>query len=293
MQKLLFLNNLRWYKRWPVKSAVFGLTILAVCFPYPDVFYRHVRHWQDAAALIQPDAPALQPMIEELAPTMEAHKAEPAKALKAVETYVYDKIKYDWDWNTWGTADYMPTVEEAIEKGREDCDGRAVVAASLLQHFGYESEIVTNLAHVWVKTDKGETMGPGKHQAIVAQKDGTLKVNPRALAELPNATAYGLAVFPLTRELIILGVLWWLLLRRNGGRACGIATLLLLANGLLFMRLGGESYLEPQRWMQWLGIVNFAAGLFGLTFVARKNAKLAAVAGNGHGAATSSDTASA
>ncbi|MFQ5413922.1 MAG: hypothetical protein ACE5E6_05640 [Phycisphaerae bacterium] len=279
MNHLLRWNNLRWPIRLPLKLAVLGVTVLAVCFPYPRALVRHIRHWRDPNALIEPDAEALAPLATQLKAGLPDDPA-PDVVLKAVERLVYDTIKYDWDWNTWGMADYMPTVTEAIDMGREDCDGRAVVAASLLENIGIEASIVTDFAHVWVKTDEGETMTPtpGKRMAAVATDTG-LELQTGALAELPRALAYGVAPFPLVRELIVLVVLWWLLLRTNGGAACALATLVLLLDGLLFLRVGGASYRHPTVWAQLVGAANLLGALLVQWVWAKRHASTAARSG--------------
>ena len=273
MNKLLVLNKLRWYVRLPVKWAVFALTVLAVCFPYPGLLIRHIRHWRDPDALIEPHAPAIQPFVNELAQRLGDDLA-PREALKRVERFVHDKIEYDWDWNTWGTADYLPTVTETVEMGKEDCDGRAVVAASLLRRFGFEAQLVTDFAHVWVKTDWGETMGPGKKKAIVATDRG-LRFRLSGLNELPKALAHGTAVFPLERELIILGMLWLLLLRPKGGMSWSVAGLGCFIVALVFLRNGGRNYYHPTVWMQWVGMGAVVMGFLVLLVGARRHAAAA------------------
>ena len=251
MRTLFILNTLPWYTRLPIKWAILGLTVFLVCFPYPNLFLRHVRHWSNPNALIEPDAPALQPWVAELRPELPAD-LPPGEALKRVERFVRKKVPYEWDWNTWGLGDYLPTVTELIEMGKEDCDGRAVIAASLLQNFGFKAQIVTDFTHVWVKTDQGELMGPGRRNAVVFTDRG-LQFHVLVLAGLPEATVYGIAVFPLIRELIVLFVAWWLLLRTNAGAARSFLALVLLCMGLLALRRGGAQYLNPILWMQIAG----------------------------------------
>ena len=273
MQRLLILNELVWYARLPAKWTVFGLTVLLVCFPNPGRLVAHINHWRDPNALIEPDAVVLQPLVEELRPRM-TDDLSPADALRQVERFVYEKLPYDWDWNTWGTADYLPTVTEVIEMGREDCDGRAVVAASLLRHFGFETQIVTDFAHVWVKTDKGETMGPGRNKVVVATKKG-LRVQWDALSEIPRAMAYGVGVFPLGRELVIIAALWLLLLQRDGRVAPAVVGLAALVGGLVLVRVGSDVYLHPTAWKQWLGVTVFVGGLATLLWWVPRNGRLA------------------
>ncbi len=273
MRILRALNKLRWPLRVPVKSAVFVLTVLVVCFPYPGRLITHVRRWRNPNVLIEPDAAALQPFILELTSQVPANMA-PEDILVTVQRFVYEKIPYEWDWNTWGVADYVPTVTEAIEQGREDCDGRAVVAASLLTHFGLKAQLVSDFAHVWVYTDVGETMGPGRHKAVIATEEG-VKIRPGALIQTPNALGLGIAVFPLIRELIILVVLWLLLLRPQESVPRNSIMLVLLVVGLLLLRAGGRQYGHPVAWLQILGLAIMLMG-FVLPWVGTKGRARAA-----------------
>ncbi len=252
------MNRLRWYFRWPIKWTIFGIAYVIVCFPYPNLVIRHIRHWSNPNALIEPDCPALQPMARELRAQLPSNLSA-AETLSQVESFVYDHVPYDWDWNTWGMADYLPTVEEVVRMGREDCDGRAVVAASLLKNLGFDARIVTDFAHVWVTTPEGETMGPGETKTVEVTEKG-MKFNARGLLQIPQILSYGIAVFPLPRELILLGVLWLLLLGRAGPlRMC--VSLAFLAGGLLLLRHGAANYRGPQLFMENLGYFAFGLGM--------------------------------
>jgi hypothetical protein len=273
MMSLYALNTLRWYARLPIKWAVLGLTVLVVCFPYPGRLVRHLQHCRDPNALIEPDAPALQPLVEELRSRL-SDDLKPRDALKRVERFVYEKIPYEWDWNTWGTADYLPTVTEVIEMGKEDCDGQAVLAASLLRCFGFNARLVNNFSHMWVRTDQGDTMSPGAKPVIVSTDEGP-QFHLEGLTELPRGLAFGIAVFPLLRELIILGVMWLLLLRRGGGILPSIVGLALLIAGLFLLRAGSKEYGDPKTWMQLLGLAGLTAGAVVLLLWARFNARRA------------------
>lgn len=259
MHALYRLNGLRWYFRLPTKWAILLATVLIVCFPYPGRLVKHIAHWMNPNALVDPEAPALQPYVEELRSRMPAD-VEPRQALRLVERFVYEKVPYEWDWNTWGTADYLPTVAEVLAKGKEDCDGRAVLAASLLRRLGYDARLVTDLAHMWVKTAEGEAMAPGKKQAIEATDRGW-SVHAEALGQMPKALAFGLAVFPLGRELIVVLVAWLLLLRRGAGAVRTFGVLALLFAGLLLLRTGSQNYYEPTPWLQWSGVAALGAGV--------------------------------
>ncbi len=273
IDRFFILNGLSWYARLPIKWALWGLVILAVCFPYPDRLVRHLRHWIDPNQLVEPDAPALKPMVEELRAELTDGLA-PKDALKRVERFVYEKIRFEWDWNTWGVVDYLPTVSEVIEQGKEDCDGRAVVAASLLRNFGFEAYLVNDLAHMWVRTEVGDTMSPGEKPVAVATERG-LEIRLPSIVDSLKALAFGVAVFPRGRELIIVFALWLLLLRRNGGVACSLISLALLIAGLLLTRNASRIYQTPIVWMQLTGAAAVLAGTFGQLIWARRNARLA------------------
>lgn len=269
MHRMLFLNSLpaRW--RIPAKILVLMLTVFFVCFPRPDRFVTHVRRWMNPNQLVDPQSPALAPLADDVRDKLPPDVL-PADALKIVEKYVLQRVPYEWDWNNWGNADFIPTVEETLDRGKEDCDGRAVVAASLLSRIGYPAQLVTDFSHVWVTTEDGDLMGPGQTSAIVATSKG-LKIKSNAWKPLVKALAYCVAPFPLVREVIILLVLWWLLLRRGIGMGWGLVALALLANGMLFLRAGGENYWKPVVWMQLAGVANLLGGFFCLFLRGQRN----------------------
>jgi len=253
------LQSLPWFVRWPLKWCIVGVTLFAVSFPNPLLFVRHVQHWRDPNAMIDPAHPDLQPWVEALNARIDPDMP-PRKALQTVQKFVMEKVPYEWDWNTWGSADYLPTLPEVLEMGREDCDGRAVVAASLLRNLGFQAELVTDFAHVWVKTDKGETMSPGKRKSIEAGEQG-VRVHWTLISEtLPQALAYSVSPFPLVRELILLVVVWLVLLAPGVGWRARVLGLVLMLEGLLFLRVAGVNWNRPVVWAQWWGGLHIAAG---------------------------------
>lgn len=280
------LNNVRWYARWPIKWALFGLAYVAVCFPYPHLLVRHLVHWSNPASLIEPHAPALEPLAEALA--AELPVGPPAwDTLRFVERFVYRAIPYAWDWDTWGMADYIPTVAEVVQKGREDCDGRAVLAASLLQRIGVQAQLVSDITHVWVATNLGETMGPRPHRAIETTEEG-VRFDLRGLRELPRALAFGISVFPLLRELILVAVAWLLLLDRRMYRLVAVVSLVLLLGGVWAVRQGGANAWGSITWLAWLGFAAMTVGLL-LPLVLKKRSTTATPSNAPQGNPTNSD----
>lgn len=295
----------RWYVRIPLKWFLFLIVAFFVLFPNPLQFARHVSHLSDMNAMIKPDVPALGAWEQELdrylkkpgelnsklpghnpwlphkvsygddiSVTQQEASSDNSTAYRiqsAIQNLVYDKVRYDWDWNVWNSADYMPSVEEMFAQAskdgemREDCDGRAVMAASLMKRMGFEPSLVTDLRHVWVVTPEGEWMGPGRQKTIKSGTEGNRTAIMETLGNVPVALSYGLAVFPLWRELILLATAFGLMLRRGmSWRWVGLAALLLI-QGLLFTRLG---YLAPARvsrevaaWPTWVGGVHMMTGL--------------------------------
>ncbi len=258
-RRLMRLNSWHAVARVPAKLLLFALTVVVVLFPHPVRLARHIDRWRDPNVLIQPDAPEIRALADELRPALDAGLSPPA-ALKKVEARVLARLPYAWDWDTWGMADYIPTVEEALASGREDCDGRAVVAASVLRALGYKAELVTDFAHVWVKTDRGETMGPRPVKAVVATPTGP-EIQKSALAALIKASAYGVAVFPLVRELIIGAAAWLLLWRPGRSRVAWAISGGLIVAGLFLLRHGSSDDQDPTRWMQIVAVVCWTVGL--------------------------------
>lgn len=243
------LNPARRRLRWPMKVAIFLFAILLVTFPRLDLLARNIAHWRNVNALIDPLSPALDGLVAELDPLLAARPRGP-EALAIVEGTVNTHIPYAWDWQTWGVADYMPTVEQTMAAGREDCDGRALVAASLLQRFGYDARLKSDLTHVWVWTPEGETMAPRDTagRAMIGADSGGTRLDllaladPRALfIDMPKAVAYGVSVFPLWREIVLLSVFCGLMVRPgfSPGRAV-IGAASLVAAGMLLRYSCGE-----------------------------------------------------
>ncbi|HKQ47110.1 MAG TPA: hypothetical protein VJZ71_03450 [Phycisphaerae bacterium] len=269
---------LRWYVRMPLKSAAFALVTFFVLFPYPRQFARHVEHLRNMQTLVEPDAPQLdrlQTLLDErlrpIAATQPALLQSPPLVQRHVERFVLEQVHYEWDWNLWGSADYMPTVAEVFEKAdeaggelREDCDGRAIIAASLMKRLGYDATLVTDLRHVWVSTPQGEWMGPGRDKTLIATPEGTRVDWGTVVSNIPVSLSYGIGVFPFWREVIILVTAFGLSLHRRMSRRAAAIGLILLIQGLLYMRLG---YLAPyavsrevSSWPAWVGLVHVAAG---------------------------------
>lgn len=300
-------RRMRWFVRWPLKWAAFFVVVFFVCFPYPAQFLRHVQHVSDYDAMIDPDHALMGQWEGELrtqlanevngkhkkkpkvaadsidAATFDLNKHwRPRQVQKKVERFIYERVPYAWDWDLWGSADYMPTVEEMYAKSktdaegklREDCDGRAVLAASLLRRLGYESKLVTDLRHVWVTTPAGELMGPGRGKTMVSTDKGNKVDIWQTLSNIPVSLSYGVAVFPLWRELIILLAAFLLLMPRDPRKLRLFVGLQFMLLGLLLVRGG---YLDPsslsqsvRAWPVYVGLAVILEGMLITALAARR-----------------------
>lgn len=265
MRPLTKLNQVRWYARVPLKLALFAVVVLFVCYPNPALLYKNVGRWRNPNVLINPASPALDTLHTEIQSKMTTD-LPPREALRAVEQLVIRRVPYAFDWDNWGAVDYFPTVEEIMSRGREDCDGRAIIAASLLRRLGFEAYVVADFAHAWVRTPHGDLMGPGKADAVVATPTG-FKLRWKALRQLPSAFGYGVAVFPHVREIIILLAAWLMMLGKPGNRRYEFAALFLALIALAFMRRGNGVYNHPVVWMQRSAWLLFATALILLLLI--------------------------
>lgn len=260
-----------WHRihRWPwpvrtgLKLALFAAIVTVVLYPKLWLVPRWLDRLGNMDSVLQPDHPALAP-VEAIARAKLAAKGEGENICGAVEDAVCESVPYAFDWDTWGVVDYLPTVGEVFEQGREDCDGRAVVAASLLRRMGVNAWLVSDLKHVWVATPEGELMSPGEGaQTMIGKPGGTRTViSAETAANLGRGLAFGVAVFPLGRELIIVATLCLLTLqprsplwRRFGGCA------LLFAALWLFRGAGATAIgLAGTAWLVWSGLLLSVAG---------------------------------
>jgi hypothetical protein len=199
-------------------------------------------------------------------PTLAESQPLNSDQLQIVERVVYAAVPYAHDWETWGVMQYTPTVGEALAAGHEDCDGRAVVAASLLRRLGMEAWIVSDLQHAWVRTPVRDVMGAGLGEATVKQDQQggpvTINWNWSMVSNVTRGMSYGIGVFPLTRMLcfylLIVGLTvhpWSPINRRLLG-----AGLLLIALGMI--REGGSGLVvkDASTLWAWSGFAAFVVG---------------------------------
>jgi hypothetical protein len=74
----------------------------------------------------------------------------------AIEDAVLQQIPYSHDWEVYSMPWYVPTVKEALEKGKGDCKARALVLASILEAKNIPYRLNWSPNHVWVEYESKE-----------------------------------------------------------------------------------------------------------------------------------------
>ena len=252
-----------WWGRWLVKGGLVAVTCALALYPKVWLIPTWVGRLRNLNGVLDPECPGLADLEADVRAGV-GDEATPEAVRKAVEATVRTRIPYAFDWETWGVMDYLPTVAEALELGREDCDGRAVVAASLLRRMGQEAWLASDLKHVWVVTPEGELMSPGKGaKAMVGGESGTkTAVSWATLASLGRAATFGVAVFPVGRELLMLAALCVAAMQPNSQRWRRVAGCLVLLVALIVLRAAGASAeaLAAQPVFVWVGLAAALAG---------------------------------
>ncbi len=255
----------RWWLRLPLKAAVLALGVGLVLFPRVDLAPRWIMRLLDMNSLIDSRHERLAPLEASVREELPAH-ASAADALPIVEAVVHARIPYAWDWDTWGVMDYWPTVDEVMRLGREDCDGRAVVAASLLRRLGYEASLATDFLHVWVVTPAGSTMNPTSTSgSMVSTSQGTkVKITRETGTGMARALAYGVAKFPLVRAALITALLCLVVMHPWSSFWRRVAGCLMFWIALLLLRQAGGAAAVDGLWADvaqcWAGFALAALG---------------------------------
>jgi hypothetical protein len=248
-----------------LKAVVFLLVTAVVLYPRVWLLPTAFDRYRDMNSVLDPTHPELAPLEARVRDSLPP-EAEGGDALVAVEKVVCERIPYAWDWEVWGVCDYLPTVAEVFQQGREDCDGRAVVAASLLRRMGYEAWLVSDVLHAWVVTPEGETMSPtGAEKTLVATDEGTQTViSLQLIRNLARGLSYGVAVFPLARELIILVTLCLLAMQPASSAWRRVGGCVVLLAALVALRVGGRTAVVDRRVFEvictWLGVALAVGG---------------------------------
>jgi len=88
---------------------------------------------------------------EQTAKTRDKFSSIEEYEVKMVEIFTYLRIKHKPDLMTYLTIDHLPTINEVMRSGVDDCDGRAIFAANILLYRGFDVWILVHPLHYWVE----------------------------------------------------------------------------------------------------------------------------------------------
>lgn len=144
------------WKRRLAKVLAFSALLFLVLNPNLKRAALQVRHVLHPEGLIQTNFPAL-PRIHAQLDRWLATPGQTNSEARLIGKLVLQKIRYVSDYENWANLEYWPRAEEVWEKRQEDCDGRAILATSLLRARGFRSAgLVVGLDHMWVMVDENE-----------------------------------------------------------------------------------------------------------------------------------------
>ncbi|MBU6997350.1 MAG: transglutaminase domain-containing protein [Theionarchaea archaeon] len=89
-------------------------------------------------------------------------KDDPAQVFSVIEW----KVQYATDLFNYRALNHLATAEEVLRRGRDDCDGQAVVLCSVLRYAGYDAVAVIGPYHSWVEVK-------GNPHTMINYKEGT------------------------------------------------------------------------------------------------------------------------
>lgn len=150
--------------RWLELAArlpILAMGILVLLFPHPGRALREFRTLRDPNALIAPGDPAVERLSAEIDAAMPATLDRPGQ-IAWIEAFIEKRIVYAHDWDQWLNVDYWPTPSETVASGREDCDGIAVLTASVLKRRGFKPRIEASYEHVWLEVEGERILNPDK-----------------------------------------------------------------------------------------------------------------------------------
>lgn len=268
MRWLAWLNDPRAIVRRTRKAALLAVVALFMLYPNPVLLVRNGVRLLSPNSMIEPGNSHLDALDAQVSITS---RGKSAWLLNSVERVVYQRVPYKHDWDNWGCANYLPSVDEVMSRGCADCKGQAVVAASLLARRGVQARLVSDLSHMWVWTPEGELMSPietaSGRKAMTADARGSridvlAIVAPRGMLEdMPVRFGYGAGVFPLGRVLIITAAGWVVSLRRSPEWRWSLAAFWAMVAGVICWRVSCGNIHQATPLGAWTGLALTVVGI--------------------------------
>ncbi len=155
-------RRMKWWKMALILIAMLSVWTFIVCFPNPFVFARNVIRY-----IRLPVDPSVVELVE----------AEVPDKPEEIEKFVLDLVKYQYDWENYGSPDYVSTARQAVTRRRGDCEDIAIVLASLFEAKNIPYDLKASLVHYWVDYDgKKPSRGENEKVAFFGKKDGKFRL---------------------------------------------------------------------------------------------------------------------
>ncbi len=187
--------------RFLIKLLIFLIILMIVVSPNPVLNVKQIAAYTNTEALFAPfpELETINAEIDSLLPEDYTFKDE----YNTIVRYVYQHVPYQFDWDNWVNAEYWPSAQQTWERGKEDCDGRAILAVAIFRSRGYaDANIVGSMRHLWIKVAGQEGMGPDTEKIMVVE-DGRKKMRMPPISYLLEAFANQLYYYPECRMAVI------------------------------------------------------------------------------------------
>ncbi|MDQ8203848.1 hypothetical protein [Pelagicoccus sp. SDUM812003] len=128
--------------------------------------------------LVDPHFPGSDRALEQLQAELAGlpQDATLKSRVKAVEAFVKKHVSYETDWNLfYGNLHDWPTPAEVWQRKSDDCDGIAILSASLLQRLGVDATLEYNAFHCWTKIRQSQlSVGGAVKGPTSSREDGSV-----------------------------------------------------------------------------------------------------------------------
>lgn len=228
-----WLANRHWLVRLLFKLLIFSIVLLVVISPNPVLNIKQISAYLDTEALFTPfpELETINAQIDSLLPDDYTFKDE----YNTIVRFVYQHIPYQFDWDNWTNSEYWPSAADTWKRGREDCDGRAILAVAIFRFRGYkDANIVGSMKHLWIKVGDQELMGPDTEKLMVVE-DGRKKMRMPSFFYMLDALAAQFDYYPIFRMVIILFAIVFLLYHPTKNVPLLLALLLMSAIGFIMV----------------------------------------------------------
>lgn len=158
---------------------------------------------QDVSSLVNGDFRAKKEVNKQINSLIKDSVSK-KEEINIIEKFVLKNIEYTNDWEQWLNIDHWPDADTVWQTKKEDCDGQAIFAASILASRGFEKvEIVGNYQHIWVVVDDIEILYPQKEKNI-GSGEGVGQYSFPSLSVVQSTLYFFISIFPAYRLILLL-----------------------------------------------------------------------------------------